>query len=114
MTTLWVTLEAPSLCQSEHLPRISLHIWFLSQMPLEVKKREKKRGKKRRKRKKGNKKVISQKEETLNKVQQHANNTNLFASMMPCFLSKSSETNTHFPISLSSADKYMVPSEKRH
>lgn len=59
MMTVWVTLETPSLCQSEHLPRISLHIWFLSQMSLEEKKKkEKKRGKKQ-KRKKGNKKGIS-------------------------------------------------------
>lgn len=47
MMTVWVTLEAPSLCQSEHLPHISIHIWFLSQMPLEEKKKEReKKGKK--------------------------------------------------------------------
>lgn len=48
MMTVWVTLEAPSLCQSEHLPHISLHIWFLSQMPVEEKKKREreKKGKK--------------------------------------------------------------------
>lgn len=51
MTTVWVTLEAPSLCQSEHPPCISLYIWFLSQMPLEVKKKKKrKKGEKRERR----------------------------------------------------------------
>lgn len=95
MMTVWVTLEAPSLCQSEHLPHISLHIWFLSQMPLEEKKKERKKGEKNRRERRETKREFHRKKK-LNKVQQHANNTNLFASMMPCFLSKSSEINTHF------------------